>query len=152
MEFGGVLLNKFLNRGNERRQERLTTDIFQLATGVLFQNPIQMFGLAPNNLYDVPGFELDFLRKLPTTWDETVHIDGFPGKYSVIARRNGDAWYIAGVNAEETPKQIQLTLPMLACRNITVYNDDESKQPALNQTKIAENGDCTVVIQPKREL
>src|SRR5690606_17287598 len=38
MEFGGVILNRYINRGNERGQKRLTTDAFQLATGVLFQN------------------------------------------------------------------------------------------------------------------
>ncbi|WP_227625450.1 glycoside hydrolase family 97 protein [Geofilum rubicundum] len=89
MEFGGVILNKYLNRGNEQGQKRLTTDAFQLATGVLFQNPVQFFALTPNNLTDVPEFELDFMRELPTTWDETVFIDGFPGKYSVLARRMG---------------------------------------------------------------
>jgi hypothetical protein len=50
MEFGGVLFNNFLNKGNEKGQKRLTTDAFQLATSVLFQNPVQMFGLTPNNL------------------------------------------------------------------------------------------------------
>ena len=50
MEFGGVFLNKRLNRGNDGGTTRRTTDIFQLATAVLFQNPIQNFALAPNNL------------------------------------------------------------------------------------------------------
>lgn len=55
MEFGGVFLNKRLNRGNDGGTTRRTTDIFQLATAVLFQNPIQNFALAPNNLADAPG-------------------------------------------------------------------------------------------------
>ncbi len=76
MEFGGVVLNDYLNRGNKSGQKRLTTDAFQLATGVLFQNPVQMFALTPNNLNDAPQLELDFLKELPTTWDEIRFIDG----------------------------------------------------------------------------
>jgi hypothetical protein len=67
MEFGGVLLNKFLVKSNEGRNKRLTTDAFQLATSVLFQNPVQMFGLTPNNLTDVPAFEIEFMKAVPTT-------------------------------------------------------------------------------------
>ena len=90
MEFGGVLLNKFLVKSNEQNNRRLTTDIFQLATAVLFQNPVQMFGLTPNNLTDVPAFEIEFMKRVPTTWEETVFVDGYPGKYVVIARRHGN--------------------------------------------------------------
>lgn len=149
MEFGGVLLNKFLNKGNQRGQERLTTDIFQLATGVLFQNPVQMFGLTPNNLTEVPEFELDFLRKLPTTWDETIFIDGYPGKYSVIARRSGEHWYIAGVNAEESVKTLTINLEMLKGKKVSLYNDDQNKQPKLDTIEIGKDGSYSVSIQPK---
>ncbi|WP_215224626.1 glycoside hydrolase family 97 protein [Echinicola shivajiensis] len=149
MEFGGVLLNKFLNRGNRQGQERLTTDSFQLATGVLFQNPVQMFGLTPNNLTDVPEFELDFLRKLPTTWDETVFIDGYPGKYSVLARRSGKHWYIAGVNAENTAKTLKIDLPMLKGQEVSLYNDDKERQPKLQTVKVGKNGELTVMVQPR---
>ena len=79
MEFGGVFLNKRLNRSNDGGTIRRTTDIFQLATAVLFQNPIQNFALAPNNLTDAPQICLDFMKQVPTTWDETRFIDGYPG-------------------------------------------------------------------------
>ena len=55
MEFGGTFLNKRYNRTNDGGTTRRTSDIFQLATAVLFQNPIQNFALAPNNLTDAPG-------------------------------------------------------------------------------------------------
>lgn len=148
MEFGGVLLNKYLNKGNTKGQQRLTSDAFQLATAVLFQNPVQMFGLTPNNLVDVPAFELDFLKEIPTTWDETVFIDGYPGKYSVIARRHGQKWYVAGVNAEKTPKVLKLKLPMLAGQNITVYNDKDTKETFKATTKVSKKGELSITIQP----
>jgi hypothetical protein len=148
MEFGGVLLNKYLNKGNAKGQLRLTTDAFQLATAVLFQNPVQMFGLTPNNLVDVPAFELDFLKAIPTTWDETVFIDGYPGKYSVIARRHGQKWYVAGTNAEKTAKELKLKLPMLAGQSITMYNDKDTKETYTTSVKVSKKGELSITIQP----
>ena len=49
MEFGPVLLNKRHNRDNNGGTTRRTSDIFQLATAILYQNPVQMFAIAPNN-------------------------------------------------------------------------------------------------------
>jgi hypothetical protein len=149
MEFGGVILNKYLNKGNKNGAKRLTTDIFQLATGILFQNSIQFFALTPNNLTDLPEFEVEFMRNIPTTWDETRFIDGFPGKYSVLARRNGNKWYIAGVNAEKEVKKLHLKLPMLAGQEVSFYNDKKDGSPSMKTVTIPESGNFSVDIQPK---
>ena len=108
MEFGGVFLNKRLNRANGKPgpdgrihgTERRTTDAAELAIAVLYQNPIQNFAITPNNLDDAPAAALDFLREVPTTWDETRLVDGYPGKCIVLARRHGAAWYVAAINAD----------------------------------------------------
>ncbi len=105
MEFGGCFMNERLSKGNDRGTQRKTTDVFQIATCVLFQNPIQNFALAPNNLEDAPEACLDFLREVPTTWDETRYIDGLPGEYVALARRSGDTWYVAAINAEEQERK-----------------------------------------------
>ena len=99
MEFGGCFMNERLSKDNKGGTIRRTTDIFQIATCVLFQNPIQNFALAPNNLEDAPEVCLDFLREVPTTWDETRFIDGYPGEHVALARRKGDTWYVAAINA-----------------------------------------------------
>ncbi|MDL2244889.1 glycoside hydrolase family 97 protein [Parabacteroides sp. OttesenSCG-928-J18] len=151
MEFGGVFLNRFLNKGNQRGQERQTTDAFQLATGVLFQNPVQMFALTPNNLTDAPKEALDFMKGLPTTWDETRYIDGYPGKYAVIARRHGDVWYVAGINAQEEPLKLTFDLPMTLQKGETVniYQDNKDRTLSLGTLKADKKGRFTVTIQPK---
>jgi hypothetical protein len=148
MEFGGVLLNKYLNRGNKAGNKRLTTDAFQLATAVLFQNPVQMFALTPNNLTDVPSFEIDFMKQVPTTWDETLYIDGYPGKYSVIARRHKDQWYVAGVNATKAPLKLDLNLPMFKGKSVFVYNDDAKLETKMGEAKVKKDGKISVIIQP----
>jgi hypothetical protein len=149
MEFGGVLLNNYLVKSNRDRNKRLTTDAFQLATAVLFQNPVQNFALTPNNLTDVPSFEIDFMRKVPTTWDETVYIDGYPGKYAVIARRNGNTWYVAGVNANSEPLTLTLQIPMVAGESVKLYNDDDKMQAFIKEFKVNKTGEYKVTMQPK---
>ena len=81
---------------------------FQLATSVLFQNPVQNFALTPDNLTDSPAEAIEFMKEVPTTWDDVKLIDGYPGKYVVLARRHGDKWYVAGVNAGPDTRKIIL--------------------------------------------
>ena len=148
MEFGGVLLNKYLTKSNKDRNKRLTTDAFQLATAVLFQNPVQMFALTPNNLNDVPAFEIDFMKQIPTTWDETLFVDGYPGKYTVIARRHANQWYVAGVNATKEPLKLNLSLPMLTGEKVRIYNDDKDQITFTKEITVSKNGNYDITIQP----
>lgn len=149
MEFGGCFLNKRLNRNNDGGTTRRTTDVFQLATTVLFQNPVQNFALAPNNLKDVPAVCMDFMKRVPTTWDETRFVDGYPGKYVVLARRQGDTWYLAAVNAGKEPLKLKLDLEMFAGKTVALYQDDKKGEPELTSLKVKENGKVQLEIRPQ---
>ncbi|CAM2860234.1 glycoside hydrolase family 97 protein [Chryseobacterium flavum] len=148
MEFGGTFLNKYLTKSNRDKNKRHTTDGFQLATAVLFQNPVQMFGIMPNNLTDAPEFQLDFMKEIPTLWDEIVFIDGYPGKYAVVARRHADQWYVAGVNAEKQSRKLKIKLPMFAGRTVKLINDDAKGSSSEKEIKVNVKGDFTIEIQP----
>ena len=125
MDWGGSALNKRYSTGNDRGTYRRTSDVYALATAVLFQSSVQHFALAPNNLEDAPAWAIDFMKQVPTNWDEVRFIDGYPGKYAIIARRAGDTWYIAGINAEKQPVKKVLSLPMFVKdTQLTVYADD----------------------------
>ena len=65
-----------------------------------------------------------FLKTIPTTWDETRLIDGYPGRYVVLARRHGNQWYVAGLNAQKEP--LTLTLDLGAYGVGTLLNDDDT--------------------------
>lgn len=148
MEFGGTFLNKYLTKSNKDKNKRYTTDGFQLATAVLFQNPVQMFGIMPNNLTDAPKFQLDFMKEVPTLWDETVFIDGYPGKYSVIARRHQNQWYVAGINAEKTVKKLKINLPMFTGKTLKLISDDVQGNSSEKEVKLNVKGDFNIEIQP----
>lgn len=149
MDFGPVLLNKRHNRGNDGGTIRKTTEIFQLATAVLFQSPVQNFGITPNNLNEFPAFVIDFMKEVPTLWDETKYVAGYPGKYAVIARRSGDHWYVAAVNAEKEAKEVTIALPMFAGKEVSFYSDNEDRSPRYKRVHVKKNGEVRLTIQPE---
>ena len=137
MDFGGSTLNKFYNADNKRGSIRRTSDVYALAAAVLFQSSVQHFAMAPNNLTDAPAWAVDFMKRVPTTWDEVRFIDGYPGKYVVLARRSGDKWFVVGVNAEKQPQKLTLQLPMFAKgTSVAFYSDDAQLQGSLKEQKV----------------
>jgi hypothetical protein len=106
MEFGGCFFNKRLSRSNQHGTIRRTTDAFQIAISVLYQNPVQNFAITPNNLTDAPEVCIDFMKEVPVLWDETRYVSGCPGESAVIARRSGRTWHVAAVNAIDKPLEI----------------------------------------------
>ena len=135
MDFGGSALNQFYSANNKRGTQRKTTDVYALATAVLFQSAVQHFALAPNNLTDAPAWAIDFMKQVPTTWDEVRFIDGYPGQYVIMARRTGSKWYVAGVNATDKPLRQTLTLPMLSEGSVQLYQNDQLTTVKLSKKK-----------------
>ena len=148
MDFGGSTLNKYYNADNAPRgSRRVTSDVYALATAVLFQSPVQHFALAPNNLTDAPSWAIDFMKEVPTTWDEVRFIDGYPGKYVILARRHGDKWYIAGVNAQKETLKLKVNLPMFSNgEKVRLFSDDKALQGGVKQIEIGKKQELQLAI------
>ncbi|MDE6695347.1 MAG: glycoside hydrolase family 97 protein [Muribaculaceae bacterium] len=141
MDFGGSTLNKYYSADNQHGSKRMTSDVFALATAVLFQSPVQHFAMAPNNLQDAPAWAVEFMKNVPTTWDEVKFIDGYPGKYIILARRSGDKWYVAAINAEGTPLTANIDLPgYVQGKEIAMYSDDKDLNGSLKTVKTDKKG------------
>ncbi len=162
MEFGGTFLNKRLNRANGQPDargriggtERKTSDAFQLATAVLFQNPIQNFALTPNNLEDAPAAAIEFMREVPTTWDETRYIAGTPSEDAVIARRYGSTWYVGAVNAVDETLELDVNGIVAALGGSSaeaIYTDEGQLVTAEGRfkkpIKVARNDGAVLIIR-----
>lgn len=147
MDFGGSTLNKFYNADNKSGSQRKTSDVFALATAIMFQSPVQHFALAPNNLEDAPSWAIDFMKKVPTTWDDVKFIDGYPGKYCVMARRTGNKWYVVGINAQESPVKLKLSLPMFSAGSLlNLYSDTEKLEGSLKTVKLSKKQQIQISI------
>ena len=149
MDWGGIIMNKYLSKDNKSRHTRKTTDIFEMASGIIMQTSVQCVAIQPNNLEELPQFELDFLRDLPTTWEETRFIDGYPGKYVVLARKAAATgqWYIAGLNALKEP--LALTLDLSSFGPLSkLYIDNKASEPTLSPLKLGKKGLTKLTLQP----
>jgi hypothetical protein len=98
---------------NKREAKRQTTAAHELALAVVFESGIFHFADNMKSYQALPDEPKDFLRKVPSVWDETRYIAGTPGKYTVVARRKGTSWYIAGINGQAGEQEISLELPFI---------------------------------------
>jgi len=127
--------------------KRVTTNSFELAESVLMVSGIQHFAEIPEGMATVPAYVKDFLRELPREWDEVKFVDGYPGKYLVLARRAGNTWYVAGMNAEKEARTINLDLKFLGNKNgVLIENGDTSRN--FVQTKINSQSTQELVLKP----
>lgn len=140
MDFGPVFFNKRFSKQADKGTIRKTTDAFQLATSILYQSPVQHFGITPNNIQEQPEYVINFMKKIPTTWDETRFIDGYPGKYCVMARRFGSKWYIGATNASNSLQSYTLSLPWLIGKEFTVLFDHKDRSVGFKTAKIDKKG------------
>ena len=164
-DWGGVMMNKYLSKDNKSRHQRYTSDVFEMATAITNQSSVNCICLYPNNLQDVPQWELDWLKNVPTAWEDTKFIAGYPTKYAVVARKssveNGSGaaltagrWFVGGLNATDKPLALTLDLPMFAGKTVTYITDQPKKKgekffTSVKKTlKVGKDGKAKVVIQP----
>jgi alpha-glucosidase len=119
------------------RIERRTTSAFELALSVLFTSGIQHYAEIPEGLAKAPDFVRDFLKHVPSVWDDTKFLDGQPGKFAVLARRGEGRWYVAGINAEAAEKKLALNLRELAVRGSgTLIADGDAGNLSFRQVPV----------------
>jgi hypothetical protein len=147
-------MNRHLSKDNKSRHQRFTSDVFEMATAITNQTSVNCVAMQPNNLQELPQFELDFLKSIPTTWDEVKFIDGYPTKYVVLARRHGGDWYVAGLNGTSEAKTLTLNLPMFAGQTVKLYSDNKLQKgeilptSVLGKAKVNKKGQIKLTIQP----
>ncbi len=108
--------------------KRTTKNGFELAESVLFLSGIQHFAETAEGMASVPDYVKQFLQELPRSWDDTKFVAGFPGKYVVLARRSGDAWYVAGINAEESDKALTIDLSFIGNKQGRLMTDGQAER------------------------
>jgi alpha-glucosidase len=114
-----------------KRPMALGTRCHQLAMYVVYESPLQMLSDSPAN-YEREPESLEFLRAIPSTWDETVPLDGKISEYVVVARRNGKDWYV-GAMTNWTERDIEIDLSFLPAGNFTM----DAYQDGVNADRMA---------------
>jgi len=138
------------------------TRVHQTALFVVFESPLQMVADHPA-AYDGQK-ELEFLKAVPTTWDETRVLNGRPPKFITIARRSGREWYVGSITNWD-PREFDLPLGFLGAGayNAEIYSDgpDAAAKPkdsvlerrrvdaaTVLKVKLAPGGGCAIRLVP----
>lgn len=106
----------------------ITSNAHELALTVLFESGLQHLADKPESYYAQPQEVQDFFGYLPSTWDDTRLICGYPGEYVVMARRKGGKWFVAGINGSNIDRFVSLDLPFAEneVSRFTVFEDSSS--------------------------
>ncbi len=110
---------------SDSQHSHITTHAHELALTVLFESGLQHLADKPESYYAQPQQVQDFLSHLPTVWDETRFIGGYPGQWAAIARRSGNTWYVAGINGTDQPLTMTLRIPFSPNLQIQLFEDGE---------------------------
>ena len=141
MDYGGVTLNDYFNVTNDSTMwggRRVTSDVFQMAVAVLFQCPLNHLALYPSITKDNEPWKLDFVKHVPTLWDDIKFIDGYPGKFLILARKHADTWYVVAINAENQPLKKTIDLSFISS-DLTLYADDLKGGESMKPIKISKD-------------
>ena len=98
---------------SDSQHPHITSNAHELALTVLFESGLQHLADRPESFLAQPQAVQDFLGQLPTVWDETRFVGGYPGEYAILARRRGNTWYVAGINGTDNPCTLQCSLPFI---------------------------------------
>lgn len=124
---------------------RKTTPAFELALPVLFLSGIQHMAEIPEGMAKMPAYVVDYLKDIPTNWDDSKFIEGYPGKYVVMARKKDNIWHIVGINGENTAKTIEIDLSFVTnAAGFSITENDKGFQ----QLPVSKTTKLTVTLKP----
>ncbi|HOT97695.1 MAG TPA: glycoside hydrolase family 97 catalytic domain-containing protein [bacterium] len=129
--------------------QRRTTNGFELALSVLFTCGIQHIAETPGGMAAQPDYIKEYMRTVPVIWDDVQFIDGFPGKYVVLARKQANRWYIAGINGENSPRPLALDLSVLAVSGEGVLMTDSADAKEVVQQAVDCSRPIKLVLSPQ---
>jgi len=96
----------------------------ELSKFVIYDSPLTVVCDHPDNILNQPGS--DFLKIVPTTWDDIKFVGGYPGDYVAIAKRSGDKWFI-GVMNNSLGKSVELNLSFLTAADYKAETWSDTK-------------------------
>jgi hypothetical protein len=136
---------------SDSQHPHITSHAHELALTVLFESGLQHLADRPESFLAQPQEVQDFLGQLPSVWDETRLLSGYPGECVVMARRSGTTWYIAGINGSDDKKDIPLNIKGLTTNTQyqTFFDSGDSAKPWNIRTLQASKMPSTITCQPR---
>ena len=139
---------------SDSQHPHITSNAHELALTVLYESGLQHLADKPESYFAQPKEVQNFLSTLPSVWDETHFISGYPAESVVMARRKGSTWYIAGINGTNDVKTLTLPMKFISSKHTATMFADQPIAPGerlANKWDIQQvsNIPSTIVCQPR---
>ncbi|MFP4469109.1 MAG: glycoside hydrolase family 97 protein [Bacteroidales bacterium] len=131
------------------RPMSMGTRCHQLAMYVVYESPLQMLADSPSN-YDAEDVSMEFLSRVPVTWDETMVPEAAVGDYVVVVRKKDDKWYV-GAMTGWMPRKFKLHLDFLegGIKKMTIWKDgmnaDKNPVDVKKESRMVTRGDTVEI-------
>lgn len=132
---------------SNQRYPRKTTSAHELALTLVYQTGLLHLADTPESYRSQPAEVVEFMKKVPVTWDESRVLAAIPGELFVVARRIGEKWYVAGINGKKEPQEIQIELPF-SLNNPLLFADGETLSEFSIQTLSGNINSVSVKMMP----
>ncbi len=145
----------------DSQHPHITSNGHELALLVVFESSLQHLADRPEGYKMQPAEVQSFLSTLPTVWDDTRLISGYPSDHIIIARQSGNKWYIGGLNGTNNNRDFSFNLDFIpsSIQQMTLFSDGTTSQefhienisPETRDIKISclPRGGFTLVVQTK---
>lgn len=122
---------------SDSQHPHITSDAHELALTVLYESALQHLADRPESYLAQPQEVQNFFGQLPTVWDETRYVSGYPGESVVLARRSGSTWYVAGINGTNETKTLSTDLSFIDAgpHSVQTFADADPAQWQLDGQK-----------------
>lgn len=137
---------------SDSQHPHITSNAHELALPVLFESSLQHWADKPESYLAQPQEVHELMAALPTVWDETKLLGGYPADYAAIARRSGDDWYVAVINGTDNAREVALDWSKIGTGtwNATIFEDSESEPWKISRREITTNQlPATVQLMPR---
>lgn len=135
----------------DSKYAHLTSFGHELALAVALESGIVHFADKAEAYLGLPAYCRAFLSTVPVVWDQTKLLGGTPDADALIARRNGQRWYVGYINGLEQAKQVEVDFSFLPAGKYkwTLIGDGKSAHDFSFTTKVVSVGDhATIGVLP----
>jgi alpha-glucosidase len=129
-----------------------TTNAHELALSVLYESGMLHFADSDSSYLSQKKKVQDFLKHVPSIWDEIKFLQGEPGKDVVLARRRGNKWYVAGINGENVSKTLSFQIPFLRApksKAVLFSDGDHARDINYSELNYQKGKSITIQLLPK---
>lgn len=117
-------------------KKRQTSNAFEMALTIVLHSGIQHYVEIPSSMSKQPDFVRTYMQNVPRKWDDIKLVDGFPGKFAVIARKSGNNWYIGGINSQNSVQKIRIDFSLFkksGLKEVTCFTDGNNNRTIINK-------------------